>query len=356
MESNKSNISTLEQSITTPYNNMGRPSGINPSDMLVIISLSILIDILTLATILKSKSKLTPTDYYILIFNNFFSTCFKTVGILKNLFSVVDLSFLGIVQCLVSYSLNSDIIFCYFMVMLYYSLYHFSTIQRSLIFRKIYHLIHNPRHFLIYITSITFAYTVFIFVYSLTLQNVIFSSPLCPESSLSHNNSNISTSKQQQCNVNQLNTYTLIPFASYTCFVPTQMVYLMAICIIGWSWFQARKSLVGNNNSVDAVALSKRFKRKLLISAKFFAFSLLSLVISVPQFIVPLLNYILKNSQSTNATITTIFNFLFLIFFSTQTLFLVFIHNRLKRTFIKCYVGPCVECCSCFLRFISNKK
>lgn len=308
---------------------------LNHRTLIAIISFTVLFDILTLATLLKTKARLIRTEYFIILCVNIFSTFIKLAGILKNIAPLVN----SISICLISYALDSDVIFCYLMIFLFYALYHFSIIKRTPTFRLVFHLVHNPRNFLVYMATITLGFTIFIFAYAIALRNEIFIDTITVVNKTTNNN-HTQTSIISTINCNPLNKYAIIPLLSYLCSLLSPLLYLVAI-------FELRFCTITRS---ETRSLAKRSSsllwKKLNVSVKFLIFSLTCFMVTVPRLMITLYGYILEY-YNVGVYFSYTFNWLFLIFFSIQTLVLMFINNKLRRSFFRLFLEPMWDFLSC---------
>lgn len=276
--------------------------------IVTVIGITLILDISSIITIIRTQ--LIKTEFLILLSNNVFSFIFKLIGVVKSLNKTGKLDSIGIWNCLISFSLNNDIFFAIFIIYFYYSLFHFSTVSRSGCLRRIFTFTHNKNVFLAYLASLFVSYTIYVFIYSIEFQVQLF---------VSNNKFN--------CDRPNLNLYHVIPPISIAILFPTPIVYLIAIIYLLILRIYESK----NSTSV------KLFRKKFIILIKFFVFSVVIFFISVPQYLYPFLNYFFLKP---NSVLKFASDILFLVFFSIQTMFLVLIHNKLRKSFIIIFINP----------------
>lgn len=283
--------------------------------------LSIIFDGMFLRTTLACKNDIVRTEYFILMTISCLSMSIKLIGIYKNLEFICDMSFMGFFNCLLNYSIDIDIGFVYFMIYVYYSLFHLSTIDRSCFFRLIYGIFHEkPNNFLIYLTTVFVVFTIFISVFTTVFRSQIFQF----------------SSVSGQCFISEGSKIVFIPILFYTLCIFAQIVYLigMGVSLV----------LIVNRRSKTKHEI-KNIRRSLIVSVKFFLFSITSLWITMPQYIffvlvyfIPKWNYsdLFKNYINLVSGVQLVSEFLLI----TQTLFLVLINVRLRHQFKRLYLLP----------------
>lgn len=273
--------------------------------IIAIIIISIMFDIFSLSIIIASKSKLIKTEYFILIAICQISMVNKFTGIFQKLQELFhSLAQLGLLNCLIVYTINIDVNFVFYMIIFYYSLFHLSSIKRGPHFTKFFNLIHEPKNFLIYLTFIFISYSTFIISFTFIFRSQIFL-------------------EQNGCDLNYNNKLAYIPFFFYIMAFLTQIVYLAAIVIL-----IILKVKTKQMNEI------KKLGRNLIIVIKFSIFSIISLIITMPWYIFNILYFLISYSD---LYVISISQFFAQILFLFQTILLVFIHCRLREKFFSVF-------------------
>ena len=275
---------------------------------ITILNVSILIDLLFLYITISSRSKLIRTEYYILISIGCLSILNKQMGVFKTLLQIVDLRFLGILNCILVYTVDLDLGFTYYMIFFYYSLFHLATIDRCHAFLVLFDVLHkHPRNYLIYLTSVFVLFAIFITSYSILFSRQIF---LVNETSI--------------CTL--IDSYTAIaPMLTYLLCSITPFVYLFAIMISINLMTRRPKSELVN------------YRRGLIVSVKFFLFSLSVILITIPQYLFHLMYYFFGYFD------VTLYESLHLtseLLFITQTAFLLYVNCQLRRGISQTIIQP----------------
>ena len=280
-----------------------------PIGFLSAISFTLVFDIITITTIVKTHQKLIEAEFRILLFNNILSFIYKLIGILKTIDLISPLKFLGIVNCYIVYSLNNDVFFGIFLTYLFYSLFHLSTVSRVCCLHRLFTFTHSNHGFLIFFGVAFGGYTIFIFIYTTLFRAAIFGA------------------NYQDCNGPNIDLYNTLAITSIIVSFPIQFIYLSAILLlIGLRAFASKDSV-----------FAKKFRSKFIILFKFFMFSVLIFLISAPQYSIPIFSQFWGH-PSRKVQIAS--DVIFLVFFSIQCICLVLIHNFLRRTFIITFISP----------------
>lgn len=271
-----------------------------PIIVISITSVAIFLDLFILTIVVRARAKLVPAEFVILIANNILCIVFKLVGLFKSTQMIVDLrEQLGYVRCYIVYSQDLASFFAILAVLFYYSLFHISSVARNSITRLVFSFTHNSRVFLAYFLIVCVGFNLFMLVYSIVFRSSLFNK------------------SRSSCIRNNL--FTLVPTMTYLISLPIQIVYFLAIVFLVYSRLNAPR----NNTTIG-----KTFRKNLMILVKFFVFSLLTLLISAPQYLETFMAYFFDQRFSSSFNLPADSGFL--VFFSSQTLILTLIHNKLR--------------------------
>lgn len=280
-----------------------------------IIFLSSLIDLVFLHISLDSHTKLIRTEHFILVSIGLVSIPNKLIGVLKSLQPVVDMSPLGLLNCILLYSVDLTLSFVYFMIFFFYSLFHLAMIDRRCVFLALIDKLHkHPRNYLVYFALVFISFATFITVYSVRFSNQIF---------LFVATNNSST----VCILND-SLVGIAPMFVYLLCSITPFVYLLAVALA-----LVRITRHRSNNKTERVNI----RRGLVVSLKFFLFSLTILLVTAPQYIFYLSFY---SFGFYDRNLDAYMRFVSDLVFLTQSGFLILINVNLRRAFVRVYIRP----------------
>lgn len=138
---------------------------------LLILTLSLLVDIPCLLIIIACRKRLVKIEFYILLVKSLF------IGEIRMINIIICIKYIyGFDKnnnpffCSITYILNLQSLFAYYAVLFYYSLFHFSAIQRT----KFVDLIRSVRNFFIYTIVVVSLFLTFILTYSYTFRFALF--------------------------------------------------------------------------------------------------------------------------------------------------------------------------------------
>lgn len=292
----------------TNFNNTSSSNQIESIAMISAWSTSLLVELIFLFVIIKSKSNLVPVEYLILleITSGWFS--FKMVIIYNYISGLISSNDYSFFKLLLSQWLFGNASFLLSMFMIYYSVYHVSTLTRSPLFLKLFYLVRRKQTLLVFtilvaIYSITFTTVSYITVYQRL--EIIFSNGTTKEAWSLYQTSNIH----------------LVILQSLTPPFVTSSIYFIGVIVIFKSW-------ISDHRSYATKSTNKRFKRNLVLIVKFLFLSL-GICLFISCKIVVYISSLYTKSDLLMRCINYIGDFLLMFF----QVFLLFIHKILLKTF-----------------------
>lgn len=271
------------------------------------VALSVIFEFLCLVVVIKAKKILIKLEFYLII-----SICVSTIMIKINTVFFIFILFKNVLAmpqflCIFLYSLGSFLSFTFF-VLLYYSLFHITILNRTKTFVKLNDFLRKPKTFLtfLFITLIsTFTVSLTFFIISKDkIYSKLFQNYHCLSFFIDKSFSKL---------VVLINVYNILP-ASLTniIYIASQFLILSSYC---------KKSGTEKND--------KRRKNLHRIILKFFFFSIFSDIL-----IILFLFCFFDDFESFFFMLTAV---LFLIFISIESIFLILIHNILRKELLKLF-------------------
>lgn len=280
---------------------------------IALISASILFDLIFLSIVIATKSKFVRTEYFILISISILSPVCKLPGIYKQFNFMYNLRQMGVFNCLLNVSIDPIVGFTYFMIYLYYSLFHLSTLSRKRAFLYLFNIVHErPRNYLIFLGSVFASYTIYITIFTITTYSYLFD-----------------INPVYGCSFDSFNRILAIPLCPYLIPNLTPFFYLIG-CLFSIKLMMHKKTK----------AELRKIRRNCILSIKFFLFSFTNLFIVTPQYIFPLLYYLFFYFDD---MVYTVFSLIGQIMLLCQTLFLMVINYHLRHRFYLVFIMPIVS-------------
>lgn len=268
------------------------------------------INIFAMFIVISSRLKLVKVEFFLLSWNLILLSCDKLekIWFFSHLI-LLNLNMIPLELNIANQTIEFLFSFCYFMSLLYYSLFHLSTLNRSKYFLKLYNVLHESKTFIIYSISIlTLATT-----YSVSIALICYYKIIYAEIG------------------EDLRVYTFIllghPFESNVISVLPILVYLMAILLVLHSRLNCCQILNQNASSEN----QNRFKRNLVLVGKFFILTIIQTLATFPKNFSHLL-LIFCPASNCQLGLIELFYIIGYAILSIQPVFIVFVHTILRST------------------------
>lgn len=278
---------------------------------------SLFFDVIIILVILKSISKLTRIEFYILCTIAFCSTLFKLTALLVYVIIYFNIMLFGQYTSVVILGIAINSNFVESMMIFFYSLYHVTFLKRSNFFVKLSNAIQQPRTLLIYIIAVV------------VISIVISSSCLVIVTLQTQAETHMIGLSMKL--IEQKSMCLLIFLVIIPAFLPS-LIYSIATLITFFSRLRAKRTFSSFNQTLSNIQM-KRFRKNLSLFSKF----LLLGVFNILYVILKTLYQLISVYSETNNQSLLLLNYFGDFFFLTMTIFLIFIHRILRQTLKKVF-------------------
>lgn len=282
---------------------------IDSRSLFIILSISILIDLVCLAIILRAKKNLKPIEFYLLLGTTILTLLSKIYFIFSIYLIFKNLKIKKII-CVFIYSLKSIVTINNY-IWFYYSLFHLSFLNRSNLFLKLNNYLQKKINFFIYLLIVSILIYIFCLTFVFIFKNEIFVV----------NSESYSIQPGWEYGENKIFLCDIL-FDSFPTIL-TLMVYNTSIFLIIKRIFFKKI-----HHSLNELKHQKKFLKVIL---KFFLFNIF-FNFKIVIFLIILLR-IITNLSTINVVIRICFTVTFLIV-SVNSLMLLVINKILKKQFI----------------------
>lgn len=273
--------------------------------LLILYLLSIFFEILFFYILFKTCNQLCKIEILILTFQNIFKILFKLSDLIHWFFFYI-FGFLLVPknECVFIYSLSGLIAFCYFSILFYYSLFHISSFSR----RNLFVWVKNIKFFIIFL--------IFIISISIILNFSIFFTILYDGFYFEQ------SEWGPRCQVKSEILLSIVYLIANT---PNYFSF----CFYSFSILKGIRKY--SRLKTKSIQEAKRFKKYFKVYLKFFIYSILYILVYIPSFL-----NIIKSLYYSNLFILflNIFDFFGIFLIAFSSLFLIFVHKKLKKKFL----------------------
>lgn len=276
---------------------------------------SLFFDTIIIFVILKSISKLTRIEFYILCTIAFCSTSFKLITLFVYIIIYFNIMLFGRYTSVAVFGIAINSSFIESMMIFFYSLYHVTFLKRSNIFVKLSNAIQQARTLIIYITTVV--------VISIVISSsflVIVTLQTQAETEL------IGLSMKL---IQQKSIYLLIFLVIIPAFLPS-LVYSIATLITFFSRLRAKRTFSSFNQTLSNIQM-KRFRKNLSLFSKFLLLGIFNILYVILKTLYQLIS-VYSDANDANNQNLLLLNYFGDFFFLTMTIFLIFIHRILRQT------------------------
>lgn len=285
-------------------------SWLNEKIIASITVIAIPIDILVIMLVVSCKSKLIRTEYYILLQLNVLSFLISISALSAFVsYNVTATSIFNQYQCFIINIANLLIFFLVNLVILYYSVFHLSFLSRAKWMLKLKLLIENANFFLIYFISLLIVLTGMVIAAGIGIYRDITSKidyNLC---------FNLEANKIKNI---------FIMMSELPMFLAILVYSIAGVLVLCNRLFSQQKYLNTNEK--------KRFRRNFLLVVKFFIFTILNFLKTVPMCLLMISFFYCERCH-----LDVLYQLFYVSYlcYIIQPFFLIFIQSILKKQFIE---------------------
>ena len=272
-------------------------------------SLSFIIDITCLKTVFLSRLRLIPTEFYILLLNSLLILLIKATTAIYNFTTLVLKMKPNLMEaCLSKYIIDLELFFSYYVVLFYYSIFHMSILKRNSLVIALFDMVHSTICFFIFLGLLSTSYGIFVTAFSYINREIMFL-----------------TQDRQKC-FEEFGVEVIIPAMFLHISYVTMLVYIVAVIV-----------LIGSRSKSSMLTMSevKKQRKNIIVLVKFSFFSFFTCILALAQNIPILLLFLLSPKNANYYLIIRICGFIYDILVFIHPIFLILIHNILRRRFLE---------------------
>lgn len=269
-------------------------------------SSTILVNSVSLLTIVSSRTKLTRSEFYILSTFNLIAIVLKLVLTLFYIHRYFLAEFLGPCSYLVFQAMSSTLNTSLYMTLFYYSLYQTSNLSRNKWLLKLFNIVHNWKN--------TFLFEVAVFL-------------LASSGAIAYSIVVYKRSNYNKCANLKVELFYLVLFWVVVPSILPVVLYAAATVYICYCRFSRPSSYLSSQSE------SKRFRRNVKLLMRFLALALIVSLSLLPQTVYYFISILCPKCTVDSVFLANI-SYVGYFFYGIVPFILIYIHKILRRTFL----------------------